>query len=163
MKKLLLWIAGAILLAIAAPTVANLIFAGGEDYNTDFPPPAASATAGELFPETIAGAPRRIERLSVDNNSAGYIARYGARTSITIVHSTDQAVIDAQAAQVVERTKMFDSRRSGKFNGAWEIKAYGQPGRIYAWQRQGWFYSVEAATDSMFLEMVEKLSFIAVR
>lgn len=146
--------------AIVAGIAALVMFAGGKNYNTDFPPP--SVLEEKTWPQSIGGETRQLQTLQFAQGAVkGGLARYGRRASIIIVSAKDQAALDAYVETIRSRLDAYSSRSSGKLNGAWWVKGSGGRGRIYAWQKQNWFYSVEAANDALFDEVVEKFAFIA--
>ncbi|MEM5474274.1 hypothetical protein WNZ14_21300 [Hoeflea sp. AS60] len=148
-------------LAVVLGIVGLVNFAGGKSYNTDFVPP--SGLNEQTWPELIGGMPRQLQKLDFANGSVkGGVARYGQGAAIVIVSAADQAALDAFVETSVRPDlEIYGSKSSGKLNGAWWVKATGNPGRLYAWQKQNWFYSVQTANDDLFDEAVKKFAFIA--
>lgn len=155
---------------IAAAIVALTMFAGGEDYNTDFPSP--NALDAVAWPDAIGGSPVDIQGLDaaqlaemqfVGSGLFGLTARYGQGAAVTAIQTGNQQLLDAYVATVKPRLESYSNRSSGKLNGAWWIKASGASGRIYGWQKQNWFYLIETANDDLFDEVVEKLPYISSR
>lgn len=153
---------------IAAAMVAIPMFAGGADYNTDFSPP--SGIDAIAWPDTIGGSAVEVQGLEpaqlaemrlVGSGLFGATARYGQNASVTVIQTGNQDLLDAYVETVRPRLEGYSNRSSGKLNGAWWIRGSGTPGRLYGWQRQNWFYLVQAANDDLFDEVVEKLPYIS--
>ena len=56
-----------IILAVIAGPIVISIFFGSSTYETDFPPPAQKANLDDIFPKSIDGKQRNIEKLPGDN------------------------------------------------------------------------------------------------
>lgn len=132
-------------------------------YRVDFPPPSGRETYAEVLPGSIGGAALAVTPMQVDSERyRGARAEYGDAASIEILQTRSDGDIDAYVdAAVKQRLQRYKTRMSGKFNGVWELRAHGAEGRLYAWQNQRWLFVIEARSDELFDEVVDKFAYIA--
>ncbi len=139
------------------------LVACSSSYKVDFPPPSGKETYAEVLPDSIGGAALAVTPLQVDSaRYRGARAEYGDAASIEILQTRNNGDIDAYVdAAVKQRLQRYKTRISGKFNGVWELRAHDAGGRLYAWQNQQWLFVIEARSDELFDEVVDKFAYIA--
>jgi len=131
-------------------------------YRTDVPPPTGKETYAQVMPASIGEEPMEIQPLPLDGDRLhGARARYGSRASIEIVQARSPDHLDAYVAEHVRpRLEGYESRASAKINGRWSLRGNGDDGRLYGWQNQNWLFVIEAASDELFDEAVDRFAYI---
>ena len=152
----------AITLAAAALAGMALSPASKEDVlDTRVPPPSGHETYRELLPERIGGEAAVIRALPFAHGVLGASASYGFDASIDIVLATQAADLDAFVKDhVATRLEHYEDRASGKVDGAWSLHGHGRDGRLYGWQNHRWLFVIEARTEAVFDEVVDRFAFI---
>jgi hypothetical protein len=141
-----------------------LLSACGSSYNTQFPPPTGEEKYSEIVPAEIGGEAVRSEKLEREAGVYhGSRFAFGEKASIVMVQCSNQKAIDTyfKGTVVPQLEEGFGSKVSGKFNGVWSARASGSSGRIQAWQNDAYVFVIEAGTDELFEEIVEKFPYIA--
>lgn len=141
-----------------------LLSACGSNYNTQLPPPTGEEKYSEIVPAEIGGEVVRSEKLELEAGVYhGSRFTFGDKASIVMVQCTNQEAIDSyfKGTVVPQLDEGYGSKVSGKFNGVWSARASGNSGRIQAWQNGAYVFVIEAGTDELFEEIVEKFPYIA--
>jgi hypothetical protein len=150
---------GAGLAGISILTVLSGVFQTG--YRTDFPPPTGKETYAQVMPSTIGGEPMAIQPLQIGASYRGARAQYGRGATIEIIQAATQADLDSYVQSSLRpRLQAYEQRASGKVDGRWGLRGQGTGGRIYGWQNEHWLFVIEAGSDALFDEAVDRFAFI---
>lgn len=144
---------------IAALIIAALSVRGG--YITDLPPPSGRETYAEVMPARVAGLDAQISAWPPDSTVLrGARARYGTQAKLEIVHAGSVAALDAYVEQQVRpRLADYARRIDGRVDGRWQLHGRGE-GRLFAWQNDTWLFLIQAQSDEVFDEVVERFAYI---
>jgi hypothetical protein len=153
---------GAGLAGIGVLTALSGLFQQG--YRTDFPPPTGTETYAQVLPASIGGEPMAIRPLQLGERYRGARAEYGGAAAIEIVQVANQADLDRYVrSRVRPRLDVYGQRASGKVDGIWALSGRGDAGRLYGWQNQQWLFVIEARSDALFEEAVDRFAYISRR
>jgi hypothetical protein len=161
MKRWLRRVVGAVVLPMLGVSLFALATRDGE-YRTDLPPPTGKETYAQVMPASIGDEPMEIQPLPLDaDRFHGARARYGSGASIEIVQARLPDHLDAYVAEHLRpRLQTYEARASAKINGRWSLRGNGENGRLYGWQNQNWLFVIEAASDELFDEAVDRFAYI---
>lgn len=146
---------------------ASLFLAAcGKGYNTDFPPPSATAEIDEVFPANIDGLERNIQKMNYGvDNIAGFKAEYGSSVDITIEVIQTNGPVDADNYFQNRIIPQFDSMPNhfrGNINGKWEASGTDGSGREwFAWVNQNWIFVMSGATGDLLDKAVKEFKYVA--
>ncbi len=154
--------AGTTVLAIFA--LAGVALAPRSDegmFNTALPPPSGRETYRDLLPERIGGEPAVIRTLPDDTAVLGARAIYGTQVSIDVVLAPSAADLDAFVREyLLPRLAAYGTRASGTHDGVWTLRGRSRAGRLYGWQNDRWLFVIEARSEALFDEAVDRFAFI---
>lgn len=127
----------------------------------DLPPPSGRWTYAEVMPARIAGFDAEITTLPLDDaRYRGARARYGGLSKVEIVQADASGDLDAYVADHVRpRLAAYGRRSDGKVEGRWLAEGRGD-GCLHARQNGNWLFLIEARSDAMFDEAVERFAYI---
>ncbi len=160
---------GITLVLLASLQVAATVFIVGswfvrDEFDINLPPPSGQETYAEVLPGRIAGIDAAISAWpSEDGKVRGARARYGDRATVEIVRSEGAEALDKHVqAQVQPRLSGYKRNTGGKKAGRWRLCGHQIQGggRLYAWQSGDWMFVIEAASDEVFDEVVDRFAYI---
>lgn len=139
-----------------------LMHACTSSYNTDVPPPTGKETYAQVMPTSIGGQAVEMRPLPLDKSRYhGARAQYGGAARVEIIEVLSRTDLDAYVSEHIKpRLDGYSNRVSGKFNGAWSLRASGKTGRLHAWQNHNWLFVIEASNDKLFDEVVDHFAYI---
>lgn len=160
MNRIVKWTVG----FLAAPIVLAIVVSAlshRDGLVTDLPPPTGKETYGQVMPASIGGEPAVIRPLQIGESLHGARAEYGTGATIEIIQATALADLDGFVDRELKpRLDAYESRVSGKFDGVWSVRGQGRTGRLYGWQNRQWLFVIEARTQALFDEVVDRFAFI---
>jgi hypothetical protein len=151
-------------LVLAAFVLAGMALALRSDeevFNTVLQPPSGRETYRELLPGQIGGEPAVIRTLPDGNGVLGARAIYGTQASIDIVLAPRASDLDAFVREhLLPRLAAYETRASGAHDGTWALYGRGSAGRLHGWQNHAWLFVIEARSETLFNEAVDRFAFI---
>lgn len=132
-------------------------------YDTRVPVPSGRETYAEVTPVTVAGIERDFESWPGRHaNIHGARVRYGDVARIDIARLPSPEVLDQFVrAEIEPRLQGYSRQDSDRGPSGWRLRGSNAHGaRLYGWQNQDWLFVIEAISQPVFDEVVDKFTYI---
>lgn len=135
----------------------------GPDFNTDFDPPPAEGSIGDIFPAKIGTMPAKITRAKLKTPLEGFSAVYGDnKIVISSIRLPDKSAADEYFKIAIAPN--FDKMKNhfrGKINGRWRASGTEESGRKwFGWVNDNWVFLINGLDKEYFKMAIDAFKFI---